>query len=38
MKPDKNGQLVCNVCGEGWHDHNVGGNCKQPPVPVVKNA
>jgi hypothetical protein len=28
VKPDANGELTCNVCGEAWPSHGVGGNCK----------
>jgi hypothetical protein len=36
MKPDANNQLTCNVCGEAWPQHGVGGNCKQSAKPVSR--
>jgi hypothetical protein len=32
MKPDTEGNLTCNVCGEAWPRHGVGGDCKVGPL------
>ena len=28
---DKDGQMICGVCGYFWADHTIGGNCTQMP-------